>query len=489
MGEGIRYAKVVMAGKLKRLFLFLMLFSLALYPFSYTPVLAQSNNSYLRFVPQKRVVVRTAQNEITIDYVYDINNAEVLGDEKIGEDSITVKLTKSEEGSEEVYENWEISSIVKNPKEHTDKVGNKVVFNMPDRAYKFWVIIKTGYAPELELRDPEGQIIRQEDLVENPLTSMAWPYGKIGVVANYRATGRTPESPNDYLQLFNCIATDVGNTKQIIKDFPIVDNGANPPTVVLAEKKIPSCPHDLPEMKFKFGAVMTYLDGNTSFVYDAGQAAAAAAILKFAPGWFKALALAPYLVEEVGTYFSDTNNNVHFYFWGTNHPVILIVDVDGDAEFYVPAKGGGIFPIAGALAPAFSADIRAGASFYKTIINRVYMPPGCSTAVAYPNDNGQVYKRDNKPHANDCLYKEKDGWLTKWGIKFLNNQGGDCSLTGIISKGLDVAFERMINCLFEKIFIPMVTWAADLANKAAGVSYHPPPTTLTKRVVFSCSRS
>ncbi len=64
------------------------------------------------------------------------------------------------------------------------------------------------------------------------------------------------------------------------------------------------------------------------------------------------------------------------------------------------------------------------------------------------------------------------------------DDGGDCSITYIISgesnviagifvgdKSLGAIFARFTDCLFKSIFRPMIDWAADLLQKAAGVSY------------------
>lgn len=65
-------------------------------------------------------------------------------------------------------------------------------------------------------------------------------------------------------------------------------------------------------------------------------------------------------------------------------------------------------------------------------------------------------------------------------------EGGDCSITYIISgesnvlaglfvgdKSLGAIFARFTDCLFKSIFRPMIDWAADLLQKAAGVSCVP----------------
>lgn len=65
------------------------------------------------------------------------------------------------------------------------------------------------------------------------------------------------------------------------------------------------------------------------------------------------------------------------------------------------------------------------------------------------------------------------GWLGYWGITNVNNQtvGGDCGIGIIFGLGdIGKIFDKLTQCIFDNIFIPIVTWASDLVTKAAGIS-------------------
>lgn len=76
--------------------------------------------------------------------------------------------------------------------------------------------------------------------------------------------------------------------------------------------------------------------------------------------------------------------------------------------------------------------------------------------------------------------KNKDAWLDKWAVNYEDRQadgdiGGDCGIFAIIAAGdIGEIFSKMIDCMFKRVFRPMIDWAADLVQKAAGVSYHIP---------------
>lgn len=60
----------------------------------------------------------------------------------------------------------------------------------------------------------------------------------------------------------------------------------------------------------------------------------------------------------------------------------------------------------------------------------------------------------------------------------------ECGIFSIIAAGdIGEIFSKMIDCMFKRVFRPMIDWAADLVQKAAGVSWGPEPAIHRKQLL------
>jgi hypothetical protein len=247
----------------------------------------------------------------------------------------------------------------------------------------------------------------------------------------------------------------------------ITDNGDSPPSVNITKTALRECDFSLPDMTFVLSQYEAYSRGN---VVIAGLTIKDAELLK----WVASPAIQ--LTSVVRGYFNDTNDVVRFTFAARNHPVLLVIDTDADAEFFV-VKDGKLTPAAGGLAPFWRANINAATTFYPVIGNRVFMAPGCSKDVPHPEDNGGAYSYPSNKvtDAQNCLYTKPDGWLAVWGARSAD-AGCSLSILSAFTDGIGLLFVKMIGCVFgwmlDNIISTVEGWFKEVGNRSY---YQPSP--------------
>lgn len=140
-------------------------------------------------------------------------------------------------------------------------------------------------------------------------------------------------------------------------------------------------------------------------------------------------------------------------------------------------------------APSGNVDIKLDkSSFDDKIMHRVFnicdSASNCTALnftkiVDYPDTQtefGTSKSPWNHQIAVNSNNKNKDAWLNKWGVTYADLQSeGDfasaCGITVIFSGDISTIFGKVVECLFTGIFLPLINYAADTVQKAAGVSY------------------
>lgn len=333
-------------------------------------------------------------------------------------------------------------------------------------SYEFVV---RGAQTELVNGDPRIQLFNGNTEItwgdgantEAPFISLGAAVNKFGSrlpgSAYFLADGLFPSDLQGYKELFtDCVAN--GDNKNILNDVKIIDNGDSRPTMKIDKQILRNCRYaGVPDIVLELGAYEKWLSGNRSGLVEIASA--------FSPGLG--------IYNKVADYFTDSGNTVRFFFVSETHPLMAVVDKDGDLEFFAYDKDTQDYSsIAGHLSPIFKADIHARTTFFSVIANKVFMPPGCTTKVPYPKDNGNAYSDSVRiEDANKCLYEEEDGWLAKWGIKNITPGSGACGLEKILEDSIGQIFNNLLKCIVDEIFIPVLTWAAGLVEQSAGISW------------------
>lgn len=251
-----------------------------------------------------------------------------------------------------------------------------------------------------------------------------------------------PQDTEEYRTLFECLAKDVN--RHIVTDMKVFDNEDNPPSIRFSQAPLEDCPVALPKMDFIMSAYQAFSKGD---VVVSGMTIKVPALFKDVHPLG--------IISNLNGFWNDTNDVVRFTFIEPKYPFVVVVDTDADAKFFLRKDDGKLEGLIGDLAYKFGwAGINAKHGFYEVLGNRVFMKPGCTEPVVYPNDNGQVYSYPSNKvtDATDCLYRNADGWLAKWGAQDLESGCSVSIITDGFTQGIGTMIGKMIGCLAASLF-------------------------------------
>lgn len=191
--------------------------------------------------------------------------------------------------------------------------------------------------------------------------------------------------------------------------------------------------------------------------------------------------------SDVASVRADKSDNVIFYFISLVEEVPLLIGLDAVGDgilFYQDKAADKAVKLEGEIN---SEEVKADSqAFLNHITNRVFMganmsnepSPWCTQAVPHPKTATPAYGPEKPESYNSpgkgrvgCLYTEPDGWLAYWGVKDISSNSGDCGITDIVLGDIGESSKRLTECLVDRILRPMIEWATDLVQTAAGISY------------------
>jgi hypothetical protein len=252
-------------------------------------------------------------------------------------------------------------------------------------------------------------------------------------------------------------------------------------------------------------------DGEGSFTVTdvSGASATQAPTLKLLPK-SGGTSLEFQLKSVYQTYGSKASDNYLFWFKSKEHSNLwVVIDIEGQAEIVLqssPSEKREVVIHGSLNSDEFAANRN---SFDSAVISRVFNEcdegsSGCAagnylrfinhpdTQTKFSSKGTQAYNDAiasslNKKVPTTCdatgklgsgnLNCNQNSWLDKWGVTYETVESSlidlPCGINELFNGDLGEAFDKMTDCLFEQIFVPLLKWATGLVENAAGISLAP----------------